>query len=227
MEKKQINWHLFRNIPSDIFSTGMFVVVLLVIFFLLVFSGRSYFEQREKTATLQQEISVLKNRSDVIESSKKLAADQIDEYISIMSTLIPNSEDFFSLIYTLEKLSRDTGFIITNYTVNLSKKTTEKLSLTVEGQGDANNFIDFLKNYQFSGGRLITIEKIEFSTNLNTGTKVALNFYNKKTESLETIPPKLTIEDVTLLSEIRGKISYNFMPEVGVVENYPRKTNPF
>lgn len=227
MEKKQINFHLFRGIQADSLATGMFVVVLMIIFFLLVFSGRSYLEQRTKTGSLKGEISVLKNRADVIAGSKKVAEDQIDEYTNILSTLIPNAEDYFSLIYTLEKLSRDTGFIITNYTVNLSQKTSEKLSLTVEGQGDANSFIDFLKNYQFSGGRLITSEKIEFSSKENIGTKVALNFYNKKVDSLQTIPPQLTINDVKLLSEIRGKISLNFMPEVAVVENYPRKTNPF
>lgn len=227
MEKKQINFHLFRVIPADSLSTGMFVVVLLIIFFLLVFSGRSYLEQRIKTESLQGEISVLKNRADVIAGSKKVAEDQIDEYINILSTLIPNAEDYFSLIYTLEKLSRDTGFIITNYTVNLSQKTSDKLSLTVEGQGDANSFIDFLKNYQFSGGRLITSEKIEFSSKESIGTKVALNFYNKKVDNLQTIPPQLTMNDVKLLNEIKGKISYNFMPEVPVVENYPRKTNPF
>jgi Tfp pilus assembly protein PilO len=227
MEKKQTNFFQFHNIPADSVSTGMFVVVLLIIFFLLVFSGKSYLEQRTKTESLQQEISALKNRADIINNSKKVAEDQIDEYINILSTLIPNTEDYFSLIYTLEKLSHDTGFIITNYTVNVSQKTSGKLSLTVEGHGDANSFIDFLKNYQFSGGRLITSEKIEFSSKENVGTKVALNFYNKKADNLQTIPPQLTMNDVKILTEIRSKISYNFMPEVPVVENYPRKTNPF
>ena len=60
------------------------------------------------------------NRSDTLQFNKTLTEDQIVVYNKILTTLIPETEDYFSIIYALETISQNTGFSIVSYTINLS-----------------------------------------------------------------------------------------------------------
>ena len=41
-------------------------------------------------------------------------SEKLDEDIKFLNTLIPNTEDYFSIIYALENLSQKSNFIILN-----------------------------------------------------------------------------------------------------------------
>jgi hypothetical protein len=144
-----------------------------------------------------------------------------------LSLLIPDSEDYFSIIVALERLSLQTHFIIVTYTINLKDSTSLKLSLTINGQGDPDAFLSFLKEYNFSGARLITIDKISYSSQEQKGIELLANFYTAKTGSLEDVKP-LSEEDKELIKTINSKISVVFSsPEEASTLQYSVKTNPF
>lgn len=182
-----------------------------------------------KIALLEEENIDLMNKVTLMNASIP-ASEKLDEDIRFLNMLIPNSEEYFSVIYALEKLSQKTGFIITNYSVNVSKSTTEKLRISVTGEGNSQSFVDFLKNYNFSGGRLITSDKVQLDPNFTGTIIIDLTFYSKKTiskNSLEMSPSSKIYDEIELLKK---KVDFSFEDSLSVetaVIDYPKKTNPF
>ena len=165
--------------------------------------------------------------NSVIPTSEKL-----DEDVKILNKLIPNVEDYFSIIYALDKLSTQTNFVINNYTVNVEASTLEKLKISVEGVGDSQSLINFLKNYNFFGGRLITSDKVQIDPNFSGSIKIDLTFYNKKTafsDKLETAFNNATYKE---LEDLKTKVDFNLIDDSNIATgastiDYPKKSNPF
>lgn len=212
-----------NNLPTII---GISVIAIL--FLLLVFSLKTYLADQEELTGLQQEVGKLKSKSKILETNKNLTEQDINDYNNILAHLVPESEDFFSIIYALETLSSRTGFAITGYVINLSSSTKDKYSLTVQGDSDAKSFLQFLKRYNFEGGRLITNEKIEFSPTDIGKMKLALNFYSKKIPKNIKPNSQISQKDLGLMNEIKSKMTVNLKSiNSDEVEDYPTKTNPF
>ncbi|MFA5136902.1 MAG: hypothetical protein WC489_05975 [Patescibacteria group bacterium] len=207
------------------------LAALCIITFLVFVSYKIYKESKNRLDILQSEVALLKNRSDTLRYNKTLTEDQITEYNKILTLLIPEAEDYFSIIYALETISQKTGFNIVSYSITLSRVTPEKLSIAIEGKGNLDSFLVFLQNYEFAGGRLITSEKIEFSGVNFTNTKVALNFYNKKFTFNEAVVPQLTNKEIERLEQIKKKIQISFKESDSDLSNdpgsYSKDENPF
>lgn len=215
---------LKNNLPSFIAA-----IVLVILIILIVRSYNTYQDDKSQTEILNNDIQQLDARMKISKANKELGGNKINEYNRLLNQLIPESEDFFSIIYAFEQIAKKTGFNVTNYTIKLSSSTKEKYALTVQGTGDMNSFLTFLKKYHFGSGRLITNESIDFLPNTGVRTVIlSLNFYNKKTslgkESINAILPA----DVRLMDQIKDKVSVNFVaPSSEDVSNYTTKDNPF
>lgn len=217
-----------KTVIKNSLSVIIVVAVIGILIALLVFSGNVYFSDKTKLNNLDNEVEKLQTKVRLIDSNKNLVKDNIDEYNKILSQLIPDTEDFFSIIYALENLSNRTGFIITGYVVNVTSTKGDKFSLTIQGDGDANAFLDFLKKYNFSGGRFITNGKIEFSPDEVGKIKLALNFYNKKVSANMDSLKQITASEIDYMNNIKNKVSINLkMPENGGIVSYTTKTDPF
>lgn len=177
------------------------------------------------------ETSTLQTKQRVLQSVINENGDEIDQDLEVITRFIPDSEDYFSMIYALEKLSNSSGFIINNYTVNLVKSDSSKLSLSVTGIGDSNSFLELLKTYNFGGGRLITAEKIGIDPLQQSGVTLDLNFYNEK----PTIDPNEKLDyqaSINELNDLRSKIKFSIVNEASPVEtggstDYPTKSSLF
>jgi len=202
------------------------IFVLFIMTMLVNYSYSALISARIEEANLTSEIKLLKNRADIIKANSQLKMEQITIYNKILSALIPENEDFFTIIYALEKISQETGFFISNYTINISS-TKNKISMNVAGKGNANTFMEFLKNYNYIGGRLATSETIQFS-GTNVDTQVNLNFYNKKYIPGQELVPKLDLKDLALLQEIKDKVKINFEDtQESLGTDYEITDNPF
>ncbi len=153
---------------------------------------------------------------------------ELDQYIKLLNGLIPNAENYFSIIRSLELLSQKTGFIITSYNVGVKSNLKDRFKLSVTGVGDTTSFLRFLENYNFGGGRLITSDKIELNPQVDAAIKINLTFYNKKV--VQDLAQDLEINEKTI-SEVAALI-----PKVGISLkeeeeapdfSYPKKSNPF
>lgn len=201
--------------------------VLCALVFLVFFAVNSYNADRTKLELMEKEVAEMQKKVNILKLNSAIPQDELNEYNKILTQLIPDKEDFFSIIYALETLSQKTGFSITDYAINLSESTKEKYSLLVEGTGDTSSFLSFLRDYHFSGGRLITNEKIEFTTDDGEVSKLSLNFYNKKIPTDIAQITEVTPNDIKLMKTIQSKITVNLTAPSGEVESYPTKSNPF
>lgn len=224
--KLKIKPYLFRLIKENI----LYIVSL---FFLLILIITTIKLSLDKINLGKSRINILKTDIDQLDKKVKLyqesipSTDKLDEDIKLLNRLIPNVEDYFSVIYALDKLSEKTGFLIINYSVNVKKSTSDKLRLTVNGIGNSEEFLRFLEEYQFSGGRLITSDKIELNPEMSGVIKLNLTFYNK---AVKPGNEEITMKDSKIfdkLESIKEKVSFHFNKEERIDLDYPKKNNLF
>lgn len=224
--KLKIKPYLFRLIKENI----LYIVSL---FFLLILIITTIKLSLDKINLGKSRINILKTDINQLNKKVKLyqesipSTDKLDEDIKLLNRLIPNVEDYFSVVYALDKLSEKTGFLIINYIVNVKKSTSDKLRLTVNGIGDSEAFLRFLEEYQFSGGRLITSDKIELNPEMSGTIKLNLTFYNK---AVKPGNEEITITDSKIfdkLESIKEKVSFDFDEEEEIDLDYPKKNSLF
>lgn len=187
------------------------------------------FNYEKKISTLKTELNQLQNKVTLMNTAIP-SSEKLEEDLGFLNKLIPNIEDYFSIVYSLEKLSQKSNFIITSYSVVVGKSIPGKLKLDVTGMGDSQAFIDFLKNYNFGGGRLITSDKIQLDPNFFGTIKIDLTFYTKNvstSKDLEIEPDGKIFKE---LEALKSKVNFVFESSAASSEanfNYPRKSNPF
>ncbi len=206
-----------------------FIVFLLLLFVVLVFFGR-YNSQKKDVDLMSGEVLMLKNRYDTLKFNKTLTQDQIKGYNKLLASLIPETEDFFSIIYAIEEISNATQFMITEYAIDIGRAPKETIILTASGKGNSEAFLEFLKQYKFVGGRLVTIDQIQYG-GINSGdTKITLNFYNKRFAYSETVKvPQLSKAEIQKLEDIKQRVKFQFSASdyQSVDTDYAVKQNPF
>lgn len=213
---------------KEILKAYSVVLVAPVVLILCMISISSYTKAKEQMKQTEQEVIELRNQVDIYKRNKELVQSDLDIYNDLLLSIIPNKEDYFTIILSLEKLSIDTGFKIDKYVILLSQSNANKLALSVEGTGDPISFLKFLQQYQFEGGRLITNEKMEFST-ANVGqTKLSLNFYNKPLTQTEQKIQPIKAKDINVIKDIQQKVAIQYTGTTDE-ENiqYETKQNPF
>jgi hypothetical protein len=220
---------LIENAVYVIFAL-LLIVGLFIIPSLLI---GSYAKNAENIYKLEEEINEINSKKNALAFISESKLQDIDEYYNIVSSIIPESENYFSIIYSLNNLSQLTNFNITSYSINLQASTKDKISIQVTGVGNQDEFLEFLKNYNFGGGRLITAETISLNQQEFSGITLKLNFYNKK--SSLTQRGNIDYQKVlNTIDQIKEKIQFSIQDEAitnegseEIDENYPTKTNPF
>lgn len=207
-------------------------VLLVVLLFVEIKIGLDRMKMLDASnKSLSVEVNELQTKYNLLNTVIP-SSDELDQDIRLLNGLIPEVEDYFSIIYALETLSNRTGFIVTSYIVDVKKSTKQQLQLSITGVGDSKSFLEFLKNYNFSGGRLITSDKIELNPQESSAIRINLTFYNKKVNldysQKFQINPK-TIEEIT---KLKNKVQFSFSNARTVEQgepdySYTKKTNPF
>ena len=105
-----------------------FAAVLLISLFIIppvMFS--TYTKNSENIDQLQKDILDLKSKKNTLAFISGSDLKNIDNYYDLVSALIPESENYFSIIYTLSNLSELTNFNISSYSINLQGSTNNKI----------------------------------------------------------------------------------------------------
>lgn len=228
--KKSLGYFTVRILRENATYLIVLCVLVLAFIFSLVFFTATYGKSNEKINSILKEIAKLKNETKFVTYENEIVSSgiNIDEMNKSFSQLVPETEDFFSIVASLERLSASTNFIITDYSLNLSQSTKDKLSITINGQGNVDTFLTFLKVYNFGGGRLLTIDTIQFSKQKFSGVELQANFYNQKTKAqVEAALQPLSASDKQLIKQIHDKISLNVKQEEVYTQDYSVKSNPF
>ena len=206
---------------------NIFMCALIVITIKIGITENTNYQN--KIANLKSELNQLQIKADLLTTAIP-SSEKLDEDLDFLNKLIPNIEDYFSIIYALEKLSQKSNFIVTSYNVSVDKSTAEKLRLNVTGMGDSQTFIDFLKSYNYEGGRLITSDKIQIDPNYFGSIKIDLTFYTKNVPISKDLDLKVDGKIFTELEALKSKVNFTFdnsEATATAVLDYPKKENPF
>lgn len=225
--KFKVNYALKMLVRENYLYLISFLLLNSILIFMLFFYLGKYNKNSEKVNILVTDINELNKKKELLDFKNEAIKNEVDlDYVnSVLTMLIPSQEDYFSIIAALEKLSLETGFLITSYTINIQKSSEEKLSLVIEGQGDPDAFLRFLQEYNFSGGRLITIDKINFSQEDFSGSKINISVYTRKNSGSNL--SKADNIDVNLIEKILEKVNFEIKNDEEFDFDYPTKPNPF
>ena len=130
--------------------------------------------------TRSQEIEDARTSVRLIQNNKTLVSQNIDEYNKILEKVIPDNESYFLVITALEQLAVRTGVRVVSYSIDLTSTTMEKLTLEVVIEGNLASIENFMKEYQFAGGRLITNERLSLNLKDLQNITFSLNFFHKE-----------------------------------------------
>lgn len=227
--KPKINPYVQFILKENIYYIVIAFILLISIFILPSIIINTYSQNVEKIITLEEELQEINSKKNALSFLSNTSTKNIDEYYNIVSSLIPEAENYFTIIYALNNLAELTNFNITSYSLNLKESTPNKLSIEVTGIGNQNEFLNFLKEYNLGGGRLITAEEITLNSEEFSGITLRLNFYNQKSSLFQS--GNIDYKDaLSKIDNLKSKIKFNFQSEVKketAVEEYPTKTNPF
>lgn len=191
-------------------------------------------ENQSKRNQLKKEISELQARKNLLLSAEGKKTD-LQQSVKLLNSLVPDIENYFSIITALEEISRKTNVSITSYDIPF-QNTNEIVNIKVGAIGDEDTFINFLNTYEFGGGRLATVDKIDFNSQSGKSFDLSLNFYSKDVKS---IPPqndyRKTLELVKILKSKAVAITIKedlptqeiINPNSQISGSYPTKSNPF
>ncbi|MDO8496939.1 MAG: hypothetical protein Q7S61_00150 [bacterium] len=210
-------------------STLTAFAVIPILMFLLMISIKNYTALQEQYNNTQTELTQMDSKVKALNSVKNVPPQELDDLNQLLTQLMPETEDLFSVIYAIETLSNKTGFIISSYTINLDKSKGGKLSIAVDGVGNEQTFLQFIQSYRYEGGRLITIEKIDMPSRGGGNLKLDLNFYAKQTPlaQTQTTTEFLQGKDLELLRSIKDKVKIVIKDDSNTSVDYPTKDNPF
>ncbi|MBP7967486.1 hypothetical protein KAZ66_04400 [Candidatus Woesebacteria bacterium] len=198
--KKLFRYTIAYHVIAIYFVVIVFGIGALYISFILYNSWNTL-------SNLSVEVENYKSSVEFISKNRDLVYQNVDEYNKTLEALIPDEESYFSVVTALEKLASETGITIQSYTIDLESTNVSKLSLRVEVTATEESLEKILNNYAYTGGRLITIEKVELS-NLGEARNVFLfNFYHQPyTVGTSVTQEKLTKKDIDLIEDIQSRM---------------------
>lgn len=216
-----------QNIPYMIIA----FILLLLTLFLPSFVFSRIKNQKETIAVSERQLAELQNRKKIIEAVSGQGILDLKSDVATLQSLVPDAENYFSLIDALEKLSAETGLLITTYSIPFRSQSPDKLTIAVGAVGNRDTFINFLKNYNFSSGRLITIDKVELGPSTANTFNLNLTFYHKKAGDIKKQDPDFN-KVINRLNALKSKVKVVLKnPQVQSTDkievNYPVKSNPF
>ncbi len=234
MSKNNFSKKIDRYTLALIKENFPFLLLLIVSVFILFFIKNYYFQTYRKNLTKLKEVKFeverLENSKNKIENLN-FNQDKIDKYFQIINILLPNKENIFTIISALENLSSSTGFYISNYslTPSLEKKSGE-VEVVVNGFGNKESFMKLLENYNFSSGRLITMDKLNYNIANQSTIKLVFKFHTRKSPKLKNITQVVLPEkkEISWLDKIISKVKINNIIPVDSSDIlYRTKPNPF
>ena len=212
MKLNSIDWKnnivRYNTINAIILSAaGLFLVMFAVFTFLGVTANQSIEDSRLERGKLEGEISYFN-------LTKKLASEKVESFNNVLLQLIPEQEDYFLLIASIERFSQRTGLKVDTYSVDVPEEGSDKFTMTITGSFAPNQLTRFLENYQYGTGRLVTIENMTLNeTNTPERGQIAdvrmtINFYSRKVSTSNLIRVgSLSQKDIDLMEDISAKMA--------------------
>lgn len=222
--KLKISYYSLKLLKDNTIYILVFISTIVLSVFIFYSFYQKKINNNSRIQQAQTELAGFKNRKDALDASITSNYAEVKDFNIILNKLIPSAEDYFSVIYALEKISQDTGFVISNYSIDLSQSKNERMTLAVKGNGDINAFLKFLDNYNFSSGRLITMNDFDFN-HKGIQYQLSLNFYNKPVLKEAGTLALLNKKDLQFMRDLKNKVSFILTTSSSSAPEVPQNTD--
>ncbi len=132
---------------------------------------QTYRETEEKVTQMRSTVERVQNNKDILEAS-------IDQYNQTLDMLIPDTETYFAVVTSLEKLVNKTGITLSSYNLDVNQTNEKKLTLQVQIEGNPEQLKHFLETYLYAGDRIITCDQFMVSDIVKGKGQMLLTFYH-------------------------------------------------
>lgn len=224
--KKIIDRYTGRLIKENFIYLVSAVVFIFLTIFILPGQILDYQTITKENKGLAEEIAQLERKRAIVASFDE---DEIDQLIATLNTLLPQSEDYYSIFYALGAISQQTNFVITGLSIVFDSGSPEELVVEVATAGSPEAFITFLENYTYKSGRLITMDSIDYDP-VSSATSLSLHFHSKKivTQEVKSIPV-IDKSRFELTKRINADLNDILIQSDATSEatDYPVRKNPF
>lgn len=213
-----------------------FLLLLAINLFILIFLKNYYYKNYKKNLTRLAQLKAEVNRSIKAEqnlANLKIPKEKLELYFAAVNNLVPEKENAFAIISALETLSSSTGFYITSYSINfpkLQEANIDTVEVVVSGAGNPEAFSKLLEEYNFASGRLITMDKLTYSTSNVSDIKLVFQFHTHKSPKLNNITQVVlpNKEDLNWFEKVVASLQPSSKLPVDLEEMvYTTKPNPF
>lgn len=213
----------------------LFIIILSILSLLyLVFLPReiaSFITRNNKLSSIKEELSFFRNKQTTL---IRFNESELDRALKLFSTLIPTNEDYYTIISTLRRLSELSGLSIEKYEISFDEKPTPITKITIQTSGDSEKLFNFFNSYLIKGGRLVTLDAIEYIPNF-TEKSITINFHHlpplQKTTSYTIQSIKKALELADKISQIVNYTQNDFDAQsqepTNVIPVIGEKQNPF
>lgn len=198
----------FKNNVSRYYAIVTIIWILAIIFFtsagiLSFLAYNTYIEKTDRQLTLNSK----QGEASYLQTAEEIASEEVDAYNQLLARLVPETEDYFSVIASLERLSLRTGLEISRYALDLPEDGAERFTLSVVGTVPLEDLPRFLDTYKYGTGRLVTIDNIQVTNSAENNVRFNMSFYSKQVDE-KTLSRVATLsdEDISLIQEIVTQI---------------------
>lgn len=224
------NLIIIRLLQKHIIYLCGLILFTFLIFSFIPFQLKKYVDAKKSVKRLDENLNQLTiKRSTIIQYSKR----NIDQQLSIINTLLPNTEDKFSIFNAIDNLQFVYGMLIERYSSPYAASGDKFITISVLAQAEESQFQDFLKNYYYLSGRYISIDAITYvpgsrslsftatfyTYNPQWSPNMQLSFQRKIVDDSQKIEQSLSARNPFF-----KKVELN---EQDVSVEYTPKTNPF
>ncbi len=209
---KKLDLKAFQLSMSDNVSRyyGKVIALWAVALVFLGIAAILFFQSMDTYALVEirkQDFDDAQTELSYVTTAQTVAEQNVTAYNTLLSRLVPPTEDYFSVVASMERLSLRTGIEITRYSINLPAEGSEIYPLSIVATIPVEEFDRFLETYQFGTGRLVTISAMNFTNQSSGNVRFTMNFYSKEvtTTNISRIA-SLSMDDLDLLDEIARQI---------------------
>lgn len=143
---------------NALYIVSLIVFILIGVLGLPIAWGR-YQEIRDKAVS---EKKIVQDLQTALAIQAQYEAFDPDRLLNVVDRMMPQKEDYFNLIQSMQQLARANGVILVAHTSPFKSKTKDVTSVTVTMRGSRAELERVLGNFSFVSGRFITVESVTY-----------------------------------------------------------------
>ena len=88
------------------------ILLIVALLFIPSYFVNDYIANKEKINQLDEELRLIQSKRNALVFLSSSKSENLDDYYNLVTSLIPDSENYFSILYALDNLSEITNFKI-------------------------------------------------------------------------------------------------------------------